>query len=564
MAKFKIPADLSTLDSAELSASVEEALAAFGEFSETPDAELTDEQVSEMSALHGFAKGANAELSAREEASAARSAELAAMREEMAGKPNDAEDEQEAPETPGEKPDAEDIAEGEEPKPKAKPFASEPKGSFAARAARNAPKAAAPKGTGRTSGSLVASANVSGFAAGQKFNDFADASEVILSQLRALPSDGRGGRFRNTALIIETPDNQFTQSTQDMSEMLMEASNEARLPGGSLVAAGGWGAPSEHTLDFCKLENLDGLISLPEVKITRGGLQWTKGPTFADVNGSSNGFWDMDEATTEAGVVQKTFLRPSVPTFTERRLDAVGIGMEAGLLLRQGWPELVQRYADLLGTAHTLKLAQKKIAMIEAYTGAAVNLTNGFGNAMDLVHMVELVAIGERQKYAMSTKATLEALIPHWAKAVIRVDLAQRTGVDTLSVTDAQIDSYFTARGVKVQWLNAYQDIALDGTSGMAQTYPDTIEVIMYPAGTYVVGTAPVIKLDTIYDSALLAANDYIHLFMEQGILMTNPCGNGRRFSLPFLANGRRAGVTDAAVTAGQNDSFLNAPVANA
>ena len=188
-----------------------------------------------------------------------------------------------------------------------------------------------------------------------------------------------------------------------------------------------------------------------------------------------------------------------------------------------------------------MKLAKKSIKQIEAFTGAAVNVTNGFGNAFDLLHVVELIAIGERERNSMSPKQTLEALIPHWAKAVIRADFAQRKFADVKDITDAQIDAFFTARNIKVQWITAYQDIALDATTGLALTYPDTLEVIMYPAGTYVRGVAPVISLDTIYDSVNLAANDYVHLFMEQGTLMTNPCGEGRRIKLPFIATGSRA-----------------------
>ncbi len=535
MAKFKIPADVKELDSDALAASVEEALAAFGEFSEIPDAEVTDEQLAEMAALHEYATNATAEAGSRQEAADAKAAALAAIRQDMA--------------TIGEAPVADEDAEEEEeeevPAPKAEAAAEAPKQaasvrkSFASRAASSAP---APKSTPKTpSGSLTAAADVSGFAAGHKFANFRDGADAIMSRLRSLPSDGRSAIVRNSALTINLPENQFTQKTKDASEMLLEVASESRLSGGSLVAAGGWGAPSEHTLDFCELEDIGNLVSFPEIQITRGGIQWTKGPTYADVAESTTGFWDMTEATAEAGVEQKTFIRPAVPDFTERRLDAVGIGMEAGLLLRQGWPELVDRYAKLLATAHQVKLAKKSIAQVEAYTGAAVNVTNAFGNAVDLLHVLELIATGERQRNKMSVKQTLEALIPYWAKAVLRADLAQRTGVDTLAVSDAQIDSLFTARNIKVQWITEYQDIPLDVTTGLALTYPDTLEVIMYPAGTYVRGVAPVITLDTIYDSVNLAANDYVHLFMEQGVLMTNPCGEGRRISLPFIATGSRA-----------------------
>ena len=116
------------------------------------------------------------------------------------------------------------------------------------------------------------------------------------------------------------PETEFHQDNRDYrndTELFYAASREARLEGKSLTAAGGWGAPSERALDFCELESIDGLFTAPEVTITRGGVQYTKGPTFADVFNSSTGFWDMTEAVGEAGVVQKTSHRPAVPGLIE-------------------------------------------------------------------------------------------------------------------------------------------------------------------------------------------------------------------------------------------------------
>jgi hypothetical protein len=556
MAKFKAPKDVKALDSAELSAAVEEALAEFAEYAEIPDAEVTDEQFADMKELGEFAKGARAELSEREAAFEARSAELATLRGELAAKPEEGSDAEEAGESP-----AEEQAEDDKMKKAAVEVveAAAKRTGFAAKAASKsvAPKPSAPKG-----GSLVAAAEVSGYAAGHKFSNFADASAAILNKLQSMPTSIPNHQSRAGILVIEGAETEFSQANQAFQnrdlELLLAAGKESRLKGGSLVAAGGWGAPSERTLDFCELENVDGLIQLPEVTITRGGVQYTKGPTLADVLGSSTGFWDMTEATAEAGVEQKTFLRPTVPTFTEKRLDAVGIGLEAGLLLRQGWPEVIDRHATLLTVAHQIKMARKSIALIQGFTGAATPITNAFGNAFDIFHILELLAVGERQRLSMSVNQTLEALIPHWVKPVVRADLAQRQGVDTPKVTDAEIDSYLTARGIKAQWITQYQDIALDATTGLALTYPDTVEVIFYPAGSFVRGVAPVIQLDTIYDSTNLKKNDYLHLFMEQGVLMTNPCGDGHRVSFPLYANGRRANVSG---TDG-NDNLFNAPVA--
>jgi len=310
------------------------------------------------------------------------------------------------------------------------------------------------------------------------------------------------------------------------------------------------------TMDFCEQESIGDLLTIPEVTITRGGIQYTKGPTFWDVFNSDTGFWDMTEAVAEAGTELKTALRPEVPPFEEERLDAVGVMMEAGLLLRQGWPELIARYASLALTAHQYKIAMKTLRGIQGFTGAPKDVTSGFGNVLDILHVMELVAAGERQKNAMAINQTLEALVPHWLRAAIRAALANRTGQPFETVTDQQIEAHFAARGIKVQWLNAYQNLPLDA-NGIATRYPETFEVIMYPAGTYVRGVADVISLDTIYDSVNLKRNDYVHLFVEQGLLVTNPCGEGQRLRLPLNVNGRTAAAD---ITASFNGTAPVAP----
>lgn len=541
MAKFKAPKDVKALDNEALAAAIEESLAASREYAELEASEATDEQIAELTELSEFRKLAAAELTERETALRAREEVLSALRAEMAAGD---EDEDEAP-AEGEKGD-EEIVEAAAEAVNAPKVEAAAKRSFASKAAAKttAPKAPAP------GGSLVAAAEVPGFAAGHKFENFADASGAIVKRLQSMPKGIPNHQSRNGILVIETAPTEFSQDNPEYfkrdSELIRAAGNETRLAGKSLVAAGGWGAPSERTLDFCELENVDNLLQLPEVTITRGGLQFTKGPTLDDVLNSAEGFWDMTEATAEAGVELKTFLRPEVPEFEEERLDAVGIGLEAGLLLRQGWPEVIDRHAKLLTVAHQIKIARKSIALIQAKSGPLTAIDNGFDNAFDIFHILELLAVGERQRLQLGKNATLEAIIPEWVKPVVRADLAQRQGVDTPNVTDAQIDGFLTARGIKAQWISQWQNIAIDPVTKLAKKYPDTVEVIFYVAGSFVRGVAPVIQLDTIYDSTNLKKNDYLHLFMEQGILIANECGDGHRVSFPLYANGQRAGASAA------------------
>lgn len=568
---YQIPEDISVLDNDALNEALASVADEFTPLAKKSDDDLTDEDVLRMEELSNFAQSVKGAQAERAEQASARAEKLATLRESMAAKDDEEKEAEgdpapadEAPAAPvvdveiplegepiveapeGEAPiveelPAEEIApedEDEEKKEKAAVTASAGKTSIAA-AARQAPKVDAKPA--ESVYSLVAAADVPSIPTGTKFTGLSDAAKAISERLRGLPTGNpKGMHVRNGALVFRNDSTKNRQSNQrDDLQLLLDAGKEKSLEGGSLVAAGGWGAPSDQLLDFCELETADGLIDMAEVTVDRGGLKYTKGPSFADVLASATGFWDMTEATAEAGVELKTSLRPEVPPFVEKRLDAVGTMMEAGLLLRAGWPELVERFASMALLAHEIKMHNKKIAGIQAYTGAAVDVPNGFGNAIDILNVIDVVAAGERQRNSMGLNATLEALLPMWVHAVIRADLANRNGVDFLSITDAQITAYFTARNIRPQFLAHYQNIAIDPTANIALKYPSELEIIMYPAGTYVAGVADVLTLDTVYDSTNLKKNDYVHLFVEQGLAVTNPCNDGRRFKLAIDITGR-------------------------
>lgn len=71
---------------------------------------------------------------------------------------------------------------------------------------------------------------------------------------------------------------------QRVIEWAIDESN-IRGPGGqnSLLAAGGWCAPSERLYDLCQLESTDGILSLPGVQAPRGGIENTLGPDWRDI-----------------------------------------------------------------------------------------------------------------------------------------------------------------------------------------------------------------------------------------------------------------------------------------
>lgn len=542
---FVIPEDIKALDEAALSAALESARAEYAEFADIPDEELSDDQIDRIEALAGFHEAATAEQAERAEAASSRAERLANARQALAVEEEPEAPVDEEPEKPAEK--VEEPAEKVE-----EPVAASTKRTVTARAARNAPQ----EPPARTRATIVASADIGGgFATGQRLESMAEVADAVSQRLKGMQGLGGGEKRRNRYGVARfqkqhkgTILSQANREFRSDDELLAAASKESRLSGGSLTAAGGWGAPSETLYDLCDPgASTEGILDIPEVTVNRGGMRYTKGLSFGDVLTTAlaggDGFFSQTEAEAEAAT-PKTVMRPPTPEFTEDRLDAVGVMIEAGLLLRQGYPEVIQQFTEYALIANQHRVARRVLTDIQTLIGAPVEVA-GAGNALDVLHVLELAAIGERERNRMGFSATLEVLLPHWVKAVIRADLANRNGVDMLSVSDAQIEGFFSQRGLRTQFIYNHQE--LDVTAGIATAYPESIEAVMYPAGTYIKGTSDVITLDTVYDSTNLTANDYIHLFAEEGVLVANPCGDGRRITVPLNINGRTSAADLAA-----------------
>lgn len=400
--------------------------------------------------------------------------------------------------------------------------------------------------------SIVAAADVPGFPTGGKLDDLNEVAQGFIERFTAMPR-GRsraGIQQRFGVALINKPrtDGLSVDKFSNLQDALQAAGRESRLPGGSLTAAGGWCAPSETIYDLCTIESTDGLWDLPEVNAPRGGLQFTKGPDFSDFYAYAVTAWQT-EAEAEAGT-EKVCIPVECPPFEEVRLDAVYACISAGILTNAAYPELIRRYIEGVLIAMQHAISARMIAAAEEITGPAIPVDDVWENATSLLSALELVAEGERERYRMARSATLEVILPYWVRPALRADLSNRTGVDLVNVTNEMLDSFFTNRGIRVQWLYNYQPLDVD-TNGVATDYPTTLETIMYPAGTFVKLTNDVIRLDAVYDSVGLSTNTYTAMFAEEGVALANVCNEPRRISIDLCVSGR-TGAADISACFGQ------------
>jgi len=389
---------------------------------------------------------------------------------------------------------------------------------------------------------ITAAADVPHFATGSVLDGLDGVAQALVNRSKGFPRQfGIEGaqmqRYGVASLGLSFPDHLIADNKDDMA-VVASAAKETSLDGGSLVAAGGWCAPSETLYDFCQDESTDGLLDLPEIAVTRGGVRYTSGPDFSAIY---NAGFTQTEAQAIVGTT-KTCYEVDCPDFDEVRLDAIGICIKVPLLTNAAYPELVKSTIAKALIAHQHRASAYLVNKMVTASGTALATGSVGSVGSNALNAVELVAETTRQQYRLADSHTIEVKAPHWLKSVIRADLASRNGVDLLAVTDADIARYFGARNVSVQFIFNWQSLANNAVG-----YPATAQLLVYPAGTFVKGTAEVVSLDAVYDAASLSVNTMTGLFFEQGLLLLQNCYASKLVEIVVCAGGVTGEASNAA-----------------
>jgi hypothetical protein len=322
--------------------------------------------------------------------------------------------------------------------------------------------------------------------------------------------------------------------------------NGQRVTAQALTAAGGWCAPSEQLYDFCDVPEATDLVSLPEITINRGGVRWPREP---DLSGIFEDFeWFFTEPELEAvdvdgkpTAIKQCVEIPCPDEFDEIRLNAVGWCVEAGILQEQGWPELIEWFMRSLTQEHLRALSRRTILNMVAGSGAAkvIPPTSVLGSVASVLNSLALMATNIRLKRGLSRTATIEGVAPSWFFEVLRADLALREGTDVFSVSDAQITNWLTQRNIALQFVGDWQTRSA-GLPGNLNTlvWPSTVQVVLYPAGTWFRSMSNVIELGVMYPKEQLQVNRFTRMFTEDAIAVGKRCGESILVTIPLDVSG--------------------------
>ena len=400
---------------------------------------------------------------------------------------------------------------------------------------------------------LVASADLGGLNAGDECS-VEDVAEQLIRRTQGMTDSSyraafnSPGRRQRQAIglgsVVKGFDPSLVASADNGQEVLGRAVDQSNLPGGSLVASGGWCSPSETVYDLFELEGTDGVVSVPEFQVARGGIRFTPGPDFTSLYGDTGFTFDEDddaEGNYDGGEPgDKPCYKVECPDFQEERLQVTGLCITAGILQNRAYPEVTARTIRGALVGHQHRLAGQTIAAIATGSTAVSLPADQVGAAAPVLTAIELQATHYRYVHRMSDTATLEAIFPRWVRGVIRSDLSRRLGVDLLTVSNQQINGWFTERGINAQFVYNYQD--LTGAAGSFTEWPSEVKFLLYAAGTWARGTSDVISLDAVFDSALFKLNDFTALFTEEGWLLAKRGHDSREVTVPVCGDGATHG----------------------
>lgn len=406
---------------------------------------------------------------------------------------------------------------------------------------------------------MVAAAGAPGTTPGHEFANWDEIGESLEQAMASYGSNPTGGYMRTSVVQFRRnyPEELRVgakDSAKTVAEKLDYAADQTRLEQ-PLTAAAGWCAPSQILYDLFEIENgTFGMVDIPEMQISRGGIQYTPGPDFSAIWGGS-GYWHQTEANVQAATSKPTMVVPC-PSFTNTRLEVDGVAITGAFLQDRGYPEMVARFGRGAMIAHARRMNALKLnyitdgSVLKDYTAAGGHVPATVSEAKDLTTVSRLLAtfgwqaMDYRYRFRMAGDALIDIILPFWVLEAAAEDIARRWVADIDDAMTFALDEftrYFDAKRLRCQWVYDWQDaynlpLSTFGTNfftndtstfvgtatGGSQLYtvPRTVYGLLFAPGTWVAGVSDVIKLDTVYDSTNLALNQYVQLFTEEGILM--------------------------------------------
>jgi hypothetical protein len=388
---------------------------------------------------------------------------------------------------------------------------------------------------------ITAGADIPMYGLGQPFPDFMEVAKAMVSRRSALGTGGRG--VSGERVLVAHMDYldtlpQASDDPQANAALMRQAAEVAGQPE-ALTASGGFCAPSETIYDFQKINKPTDLVQqfLPTIGAPRGSLQYPDSPDIRDAftAGPSHAYTEANDIAE----VQKSVTVFDCPDFVECTVEAQYEIIQWGNFGTRAYPEWVAHWMGLTSDVHAHKVSEKLITGMVNLSSAEVGLGPSGGATATFLSGLMLAGADYRHDLRTGRGAPLDVLCPEFIYDMIRADLIRsgsKTALEAFSVTDAQINGWVGAAGMRLNPVVDWQAVSANSATG-ATTFPAHVNVLIYTPGTFVRADMGTLNLGLVRDSVLNKANDYT-IFAESFEQVCKPGIESRNYRIDTCVTG--------------------------
>jgi hypothetical protein len=504
------------------------------------DRSLTAEELDELVSLRDSFTALDGEAKARTER---REAAYAAAQQLVDSVPED-EPEQPGTETPD--PQHEQPVEPQPAEPVEEPQQRQPElvAASATPAMGTVTKAAPKAPAGKPAMAITAAADIQGFQAGQNL-ELGQVGRAMANRLRAVAASGAtDGEALGVASITASgiPDDRWLRPEDSIERNTAKIHKVTSHQ--AITAAGGLCAPLAIDYSYGVLGTQGRPVrdSLPGFRVERGGIQFRKdlAPMVADPTtgpAAATGFWTManDVAVSDPAVTtpRKAFWVVDCPSTVTAQVEAITFQIEFANITSRFDPETMQANTEAALIWHDRVCENRLLGQLQALSKYITSTQlAALGATRELLVNLDKIQAYYRSVHRLSDNITLRAIMPFWAKHLIRSDIARQMntdGLSTLNISDEQINGFFATRNIVPVWHldGSTADQAASGTGNSAipavakqsyaQTpgtavvpnYPAQVDILLHPEGHFQHLDGGTLDLGIVRDAELVRRNRY-------------------------------------------------------
>lgn len=356
--------------------------------------------------------------------------------------------------------------------------------------------------------------------------DLADAFSRAVGQVRHLPDGSHTSIL--SARWTYPEERRLTANDAAVNAQKIDAVTSLS----ALTAAGGICNPVSVSYDMPLFSSADRPIrdALPAFQANRGGLRFLSTPTLTSVGAAGTTIWT---AATDAnpGTATKPTYAIQCGQELEIFVNAIPTRVRVGNLTSMFYPEMVAALMGLVEAA-SARVADNQLYTVMAAASTAVSTGPLLGASRDFLASLDQAAAAYRFRHRIPRSTQLRAVLPDWLKDMVRADLVREMAhgqdvADAFSLTDAQVNSLLTARGISPIWHMDGQpagaqsgiNFALQGfgpqAPGALNDWPRVVDWLLFAEGTFLLLDGGTIDIGLVRDSVLNATNDH-ELFTER------------------------------------------------